>query len=520
MASTPPLPPASPLSRSLTPFQRNMIMAGAMVGAFMQVLDTTIANVAVPHMQTSVSATPETITWVLTSYIVASAIAIPMTGWLADRIGAKQLFVLSTCAFTVASALCAIATNLPEIVTFRIIQGIGGAFILPVSQAIILDVNPPENAARAMTIFSAGGLIGPVMGPVLGGWLTDNFNWRWVFLINVPFGILCVIVLMRFLPRSEKTKRRFDLFGFASFALALGALQMMLDRGNQLEWFESWEVCIEIGLVVGAGWMFVVHLCTDREPMFERAMFADRNFVASVLFSLLIGVVIIGGGALIPPMLQRLMGYTVLDSGMMAAPRGIGSFIAMLIVARLINRIDPRVLMIVGMGIAAVSLWSMSGFNLQMDSRPMIVANFLQGLGMGLTYVPITIIAFATIGYQLRTAAASLLTLARSVGGSIGISITTTVLARSIQISHADLASQITPASTPAVDPGLLSMAGSGGETVMAMLDAEINRQAAMIGYVNDFYMMMIAILLSLPLILLLRFPRQAQAAEQPVPAE
>jgi DHA2 family multidrug resistance protein len=497
-----------------------MIMAGAIMGTFMVVLDTTIANVALPHMQTSLSATPETVTWVLTSYIVASAIAIPITGWLADRIGTKQLFLIATAAFTAASALCAIATSLPEIVLFRIIQGIAGAFLLPVSQAIILDVNLPEDAARSMTTFSAGGLIGPVMGPVIGGWLTEHFNWRWVFIINLPIGIICIAILMRFLPHSETTRRKFDLFGFAVFAIALGALQMMLDRGNQLEWFDSWEICIETGLVVAAGWIFLVHLCTAREPLFEREMFGDRNLIASIGFSIVVGVVIVGGGALIPPMLQRLMGYTVLDSGLMAAPRGIGSFFAMLIVANLINRIDARILMLAGMAIAAVSLWTMSGFDLEMDSRPMIVANFMQGLGMGLTYVPITIIAFATIGYQLRTTAASLLNLSRSIGGSIGISITTTMLARSIQISHSDLASQITPASTPAVDPALLSMAGSGGQTVMVMLDVEINRQAAMIGYINVFHMMMIGMVISLPLILLLRLPRRVQPPERPILAD
>jgi len=280
MAIAPPLPPISPLAARVSRFERGMIMAGAIMGTFMVVLDTTIANVALPHMQTSLSATPETVTWVLTSYIVASAIAIPMTGWLADRIGLKQLFLIATAAFTAASALCAIATNLPEIVLFRITQGVAGAFLMPVSQAIILDVNRPEKAASAMTIFSAGGLIGPVMGPVIGGWLTEQFNWRWVFIINVPIGILCIAIIMRFLPRSEKLRRKFDMFGFMTFAIALGALQMMLDRGNQLEWFDSWEICIEIGLVIGAAWMFLVHLCTAREPIFERAMFADRNFVA------------------------------------------------------------------------------------------------------------------------------------------------------------------------------------------------------------------------------------------------
>ena len=497
--------PASPLASRVTGFERAMVMIGAMMATFMQVLDTTIANVALPHMQASLSATTESVTWVLTSYLVASAIAIPITGWLADRVGRKQLFVAATIAFTAASALCAAGTSLPEMVLFRIIQGISGAFVVPIGQAIMLDVNPPEKSARAMTVFGMGTLIGPVIGPLLGGFLTEHLNWRWVFLVNVPVGIACVLIVLRYLPRTDKTDRRFDLFGFALLAIALGALQMMLDRGQQQDWFASWEVWIECGLVAAAGWMFLVHLFTTKEPIFDPAIFADRNYTMTLLFSMVLGLVILGGAALLPSMLQRLLGYTVLQSGILATPRAIGSLVAMLVASRWATRLEPRLMIFVGTSIMVASLWGMTGYTLDMDRHLVVLTGFFQGFGMGLCFVPMTVLAFATIAPHLRTSAASIMTLARSLGGSIGISIATTILARNIQTSHSDLASQVTPSSMPVLDPSVLGMVGNFGETAMAMLDAEINRQAAMVAYIDVFHVMMIATTLSLPLIFLLR---------------
>jgi DHA2 family multidrug resistance protein len=510
-------PPASPLASQVTEFERTMVMVGAMLATFMQVLDTTIANVALPHMQADLGATTESITWVLTSYLVASAVAIPITGWLADRIGRKQLFVAATLAFTAASALCAAGTSLSEMVSFRIIQGISGAFVVPIGQAVMLDINPPDRSARAMTVFGMGTLIGPVIGPLLGGWLTEHFNWRWVFLVNLPVGILCALIILRYLPRTEKADKRFDLFGFALLAIALGALQMLLDRGGQQDWFESWEVWIECGLVLAAGWVFLVHLFTTKDPIFDPGMFADRNYSMTMLFSMVLGMVILGGAALLPSMLQRLLGYTVLQSGIMAAPRAVGSLVAMLAASRFANRVEPRLMILVGTSIMIASLYGMTGYSLQMDRHLVVTTGFFQGFGMGMCFVPMTVLAFATIDTHLRTSAASIMTLARSVGGSIGISIATTILARSIQTSHSDLAAQITPASAPVLDPSVLGMVGSGGETVMAMLDAEINRQAAMVAYIDVFHVMMIASTIALPVILLLQKPTGEPPNEQPI---
>ena len=334
----------------LPPGRRGLVTFAVMLAVFMQVLDTTIANVALPHMQAALGATQETINWVLTSYIVASAIAIPIAGWLADRIGRKRLLIFAAIGFTVASFLCAIATSLPEMVAFRAMQGVSGAFLVPLAQATLFDINPKEKHVSAMALFGGGLMIGPIMGPVLGGWLTDSFDWRYVFLVNLPVGALATAMLWRYMPTIALNRRRFDMFGFALIAVALGALQLMLDRGQQLDWFESTEIWIELALAIGAFWMFVIHLVTSPDPLFPRAMFLDRNFTTGLLFMLVTGLLMLAGLALLPPLLQQLYGYSVLQSGELTAPRGIGTLISMALVGRLAKYIDTRIIMGVGMG--------------------------------------------------------------------------------------------------------------------------------------------------------------------------
>ena len=313
---------ASEATHPLPAGERTIVTIGVMMAVLLQVLDTTIANVALPHMQASLSATQESINWVLTSYIVASAIALPISGWLADRVGRKRLLLISVVGFTIASVLCAIATSLTEMVVFRALQGVSGAFIVPLAQATLFDINPREKHGQAMALFGGGVMIGPILGPVLGGWLTDNYNWRWVFLVNLPVGIMCVFLMLRFMPKTGTSRRKFDLFGFALLALALGGLQMFLDRGEQKDWFESWEIIAECGLAIAAAWMFVIHIVTAKEPLFERSMFSDRNFATGILFMAVTGVLLLAGLALLPPLLQTLYGYSVLQSGFLTAPRG------------------------------------------------------------------------------------------------------------------------------------------------------------------------------------------------------
>jgi len=507
MASAAPEPHHHQLGR----IQHALVTTGVILGMLMQVLDTTIANVALPRMRASLSATPETISWVLTSYIVASAIAIPITGWLADKVGRKPLFVWSVIAFTIASLLCAIAQSLTEMVAFRAIQGVAGAFIVPLAQATLFDINPREKHGSAMALFGAGVMIGPILGPVLGGWLTESYNWRWVFLINLPVGLLAALLMARCMPRIPKTSRRFDMFGFAMLAIGLAALQLMLDRGEQLDWFASWEIRIELGLAIAGFWTFFVHMFTTKRPLFDRAMFADRNFSAGLAFMGVMGVMMFAGLALLPPLLQVLLGYSVLQSGLLTAPRGIGTLVSMIVVGRLTGRVDARLLVLAGLLLLSFSLWQMSGFSLDMDRRPIIVSGLVQGLSLGLIFVPMNTVAFGTLAAKFRTTAAALFNLSRSVGGSIGISITTLLLARNLQVSHSDLAAHITEYSLPPVNPVITQGLPPVTDTALMMLDNEINRQALMIAYIDDFWLMMILTLATAPLLLLLKRGRKPE---------
>jgi DHA2 family multidrug resistance protein len=502
------------VEQKLEPTERILLTIAVMLAVLIQVLDTTIANVALPHMQAALGATQESVNWVLTSYIVAAAIALPIAGWLAEKVGRKRLLVLSVVGFTVASFLCAIAQSLPEMVVFRLLQGVTGAFLVPLAQATLFDINPPEKHASAMAMFGGGIMIGPILGPVLGGWLTDSFDWRWVFLVNVPVGALATVMLLRYMPKSEITHRKFDLFGFAMLAVALASLQMLLERGQQNDWFDSIETWIELGLCVSASWVFVTHTVLGGEPLFERRMFADRNFAVGMIFMVVTGVLLLAGLALLPPLLQRLYGYSVLQSGILTAPRGVGTLISMLAAGRLVGKVDQRVLVGLGMFLMGWSLHIMTGFALEQGPEPFIWSGIVQGLGLGLIFVPMQSLAFATLEPRLRTNAASLLNLSRNIGGSVGISLVATLLARNIQVSHADMVGAITEHTLPAISNSVVAQLGLPATSAMALADAEINRQAAFIAYLDDFWIMMWVTFASIPLVFLLR------GAKPPKPGE
>jgi DHA2 family multidrug resistance protein len=501
--------PAHVATHPLPAGERIIVTIGVMMAVLLQVLDTTIANVALPHMQASLSATQESINWVLTSYIVASAIALPISGWLADRVGRKRLLLISVVGFTIASVLCASAVSLTEMVLFRALQGVSGAFIVPLAQATLFDINPREKHGQAMALFGGGVMIGPILGPVLGGWLTDNYNWRWVFLVNLPVGVICTFIMLRFMPKAEKHRRSFDVLGFALLAIALGALQMFLDRGEQKDWFESWEIIVEAGLAIAAAWMFVVHMITAKNPLFDRSMFADRNFSTGLVFMAVTGVLLLAGLALLPPLLQNLYGYSVLQSGFLTAPRGVGTLISMLLAGRLTGKIDARLLVGIGVALMGISLWMMTGFALDQPSRPVIMSGVVQGLGLGLIFVPLQSLAFETLAPKMRTTAAALLNLSRNIGGSVGISIVTAQLVRMTQVAHADMASSITEQTIPTVDPTLLQTIAPQGSTALAVINAEVTRQALFIAYLDDFKLMMLITFAVLPLLLLMRRGQQ-----------
>ena len=487
---------------------RGLLTVGVMGAMVIQILDTTIANVALPHMQSSLGATSETITWVLTSYIVASAIAIPLTGWLSDRFGSRNLFLFAVGGFILASMLCGTAVSLEEMVLFRVLQGITAAFINPLSQTAMLDINPPERHAKAMSIWGMGVMVGPILGPVIGGWLTESYDWRWVFYVNVPLGAITLAILWFLLPSRPRRERGFDMTGFGLIAVAVASFQLMLDRGQSEDWFSSWEIIVEAAIAAAALWMAITHLVTARTPLFDRALFRNRNLVTGMFFMIVIGLATMAPMALLPPMLQSLFGYPVIDTGLLLAPRGVGVLVTMFVAGQLMSRIDPRWMIATGLVIFSYSLWAMSGWSLEMDWRPVVLNGFVQGLGMGLVFMPLNAMAFATLSPLFRTDGASLLNLFRSIGASAGISMVTMFLQRNGQISHADLAQHVTDQTLPSMSIGQIEAFGTLSDSAMAMVNAEVTRQAMMIAFIDDFYLMAIISIAVLPLVLLLKRPR------------
>jgi DHA2 family multidrug resistance protein len=496
---------------------KGMITVSIMLATIMQALDTTIANVALPHMQGTLQASQDQITWVLTSYIVAAAIALPITGWLCSQWGRRKVFIISVIGFTIASALCGFANSLGMIVAARLLQGVFGAALVPLSQAVLLDINPPQKVGQAMAIWGAGIMVGPILGPMLGGWLTDNFDWRWVFFINLPVGAFALWGITRYLPENKPKSGPLDVFGFVTLSIAIGALQMFLDRGELLDWFDSWEIRIEAAVSVVALAFFVAHTATVQGTSFlNRDLVKDRNFITGSLFGFVVGVVLYGTMALLPTLLQSLMDYPVVYTGMVTAPRGIGTMLAMFAVGKLVQRVDLRLIMATGFALTAVALWQMTHITLQMDSKLIIVSGFVQGLGIGFTFVPLSAATFATLAPRLRNEGTPVYSLVRNIGGSVGISVVQALLTRGAAQAHEQLAGLVTHGNLglqslpPGLDPG--TQAG------LAMLNAEVTRQATLIAYMNDFWVMMAITLITIPLLVLIRKPRAAAAASGDVP--
>jgi DHA2 family multidrug resistance protein len=488
---------------------KGMITLAIMLATIMQALDTTIANVALPHMQGSLQASQDQITWVLTSYIVASAITLPITGWLCSQWGRRKVFIVSVIGFTVASALCGFATSLGMIVAARLLQGVFGAALVPLSQAVLLDINPPQKVGQAMAIWGAGIMVGPILGPLMGGWLTENFDWRWVFFINVPVGAFALWGIVRYLPENKPKSGPLDVFGLVTLSIAIGALQMFLDRGELLDWFDSWEIRIEAAMSVVALAFFVAHTATVQGVSFlNRDLVKDRNFVTGSMFGFVVGMVLYGTMALLPTFLQSLMDYPVVYTGFVTAPRGIGTMLAMIAVGRLVQRVDLRLIMATGFTLTAVALWQMTHITLEMDSHLIVVSGFVQGLGIGFTFVPLSAATFATLAPRLRNEGTPVYSLLRNIGGSVGISIVQMLLTRGAAQAHEQLAGLVTQGNLglQSLPPGL----DVGSQTGLAVLNAEVTRQAALVAYVNDFWIMMAITVLVIPLLMLIRKPRAA----------
>jgi len=429
--------------------------------------------------------------------------------WPAMNVFARA--VSSVIGFTIASALCGVANSLVEIVAARLLQGVFGAALVPLSQAVLLDINPREKVGQAMAIWGAGIMVGPILGPLLGGWLTENFDWRWVFFINLPVGIFALWGIMRFLPESRPQGERLDIFGFVTLSLAIGMLQLFLDRGEQLDWFDSWEIRLEAAAALIAFAFFVVHTWTVQGvSFFNRDLLKDRNFVTGLLFAFIVGMILYGTMALLPSFLQGLMGYPVVYTGAVTAPRGIGTMIAMIVVGRLVQRVDVRAIMAVGFGLTAFSLWQMTRLTLEMDSSLIIISGFIQGLGIGFTFVPLSTATFATLAPRLRNQGTPVFSLLRNIGSSVGISIVQALLTESSGTAHATLAATVAPGNHGlSALPQWMNPAGPVGLT---LLNSEVTRQSVLIGYLDDFGIMMVITLAAIPLLLLIRSPRRAPA--------
>jgi DHA2 family multidrug resistance protein len=494
---------------TIDPRKRVMLTIVVMMATVMQSLDTTIANVALPHMQGSLSATQDQISWVLTSYIVASAIMTAPVGFLVGRIGRKNLMLWSIAGFTLSSMLCGISQSLSEMVVFRLIQGGFGAALVPLSQAIILDIYPKEKHGQGMALWGIGALVGPVLGPTLGGYLTEYMNWRWVFFINLPFGILALMGIVALLTEEERNRERpFDIRGFFLLSIGVGALQLGLDRGQLQDWLKSTEILIEFGVAVLSIYFFIIHIFSTEHPFVDRRVFADRNFVLGTCFIFLLSMIVLATVALMPPYLENIRGFPVLITGLVMAPRGIGTMLTMFIVGRLSDKLGQRLVLLVGIMLIVLSLWMTSLFNADVGFSRIIWTGLIQGVGLGFIFAPMTAVAYATLPAHLRAEAVGIFGLLRNIGSSIGVSVVFAVLVRQTQISHADLVEHVNPYN-PLLQP-LNLFDNAGGQisaAALAVVDGEITRQASMIAFIDDTRLMMFICFLMVPLVFLMRNP-------------
>ena len=487
---------------------RAIVSACTVLATLMQALDTTIANVALPYMQGSFAAAPDQITWVLTSYIVAAAIMTAPVGWLSSRFGRKTLFIACLAGFTFASVLCGLAKSLDQMVMFRLLQGAFGAGLVPLSQATMLDLYPLEQRGSAMALWGVGVMVGPILGPTLGGYLTDVYDWRWVFFINVPFGILGIAGLALFLrERSGSAALKFDWIGFATLSLGLGALQLVLDRGEVKDWFGSTEIIVEAVLAALGLYLFVVHVAIAKRPFIPPQIFRDLNFSVGLLVMFAVGMVLLASSALLAPYLQTLGGYPVAEAGILMAPRGAGTMIAMLAAGRLVNRIDPRLLMFAGFVLLAESARQMVGWTPDIGPWSLTLTTLIQGAGLGLVFTPLQVVAFATLPSTLRTDGTALFSLVRNVGSSIGVSVATFLLEQNTQIEHAALAGQVTPFNRMLQSAGAYLYWNSATQAGLSALNDEITRQASIIAYMDDFKLMLMVSLPAVLLLFLMRWP-------------
>jgi DHA2 family multidrug resistance protein len=491
---------------------RVLASMGLMAAMLLTVLDSTIANVALPHMQGSLSASQDQMAWVLTSYIVGTAIMTPLSGWISFKTGRKPLYLFSIASFVGISMFCGVATSLPEMVVLRLLQGAAGASVMPLTQATLIDLWPASVRQTVMAIWSTVVMVGPIAGPLIGGYLTETYSWRYVFYINLPLGALAFFLCATALERDPGGRQRpFDVIGYFALVLFSGSAQLMVDRGPTQDWFASPEILIEAILAICGLYMFVLQMLTAKHPFFHTDLFRDRNFFTAITFQVSLQAVTMSTMALLPTMVQRLLGYSALQSGDTTLWRGVGAMIGFGVAPWLASRVNPRVMIIPGIFVMSASLYAMGKFDLSMTATSVEATGFFLGLGQSVMFNPVSVLAFATLDQRHRTEAAVFSNMLRTSAGSLSIGLSQAYLSREMAVAHEALTSHISTA-----DPMLRwSLPGffNGGHASLEALNAEITRQASMMAYDAVFAWMSLGALCLLPLVFILKPARPGVVA-------
>ncbi len=502
-----------------------LIAVSVMFATFMEVLDTTVVNVSLPHIAGSLSATIDESTWALTSYLVANAIILPMTGWLATRFGRKRLLMLSVVGFTLSSFLCGLAPTLGTLIVFRVMQGATGGALQPLSQAVLLEAFPPHDRGKAMAFWALGIVVAPILGPVVGGWLTDNYSWRWVFYINIPVGIASLVMTKMFIfdpPYLRQESRRIDYWGIGMLAVGIGALQIVLDKGQEEDWFSSNVITMLAILSAVTLLVLIIHELTTDDPVVDLRVFKERSYAVGVFLMTMVGFVLYGSMVLLPVMLQTVFGYPPLQAGIAMAPRGIGSFFMMPIVGVMTGRFDARKLLSGGLFAGGITLLWLSKLNLQAGYWDIFWPQLAQGAGMALLFVPLTTVAMDAIPRERMGNATSLFNLMRNIGGSIGIAMTGTMLVRNQQTTTSMLGSHVSaydPATQATIARMRAAFMAAGADVTTATsrtyaaLFGMVQRQAAMVSFVGIFQLLGVLFLVLIPLVLLMKRPKRGPVA-------
>jgi DHA2 family multidrug resistance protein len=505
-----------------------LIALGVMMATFMEVLDTSIANIALPHIAGSLSATPDEATWVLTSYLVSNAIILPMTGWLGNHFGRKRVLITCIILFTFASALCGLAWDLPTLIMARILQGIGGGAMVPIAQSIMLESFPVAKRGAAMAIFAQGVVVAPILGPTLGGWITDNYSWRWIFYINLPVGIAAVLMAKWVVEDPPYIKRNesatIDYVGFGLMAVCLGTLQIILDKGQEADWFAANWVCWFAVISLTTFIFFIAWEFSVDHPLVDLRVFKNRNFAVGVILMMSLAAILYGTTAELPLFLQTLMGYPALQSGYAMSPRGVAAFITTSLVGRLIGKVPFRTMLVFGFSMLALSSFMLSDINLQVSQINVIWPSVINGIAISFIFVPLTTITMSQLGQQQIGNASGLYNLTRNLGGSIGIAFVTTMLARGAQVHQALMVSHLTPFDPPFVQQlatakqalSLHTDPATATTQAYAALYGVLDQESHLWAFVDNFYLFGLLALAGLPMLLLLKKVKRPGAKPLP----